>query len=175
MKRKRKGQKMGWIAITKQHQFLREEDGITEANPGGGRPVQLGIDGGLIVAGDEAYGHKIAVDLVGGVVAIDYDTIGVQNGTIELSGAKLVFSICDETNIVGEFQHIKTTKPDKAGNYLITYEPMVFRPIWFRRNISTLPGPVIVIGAQTTTPKGQGKKNIKRMVSLFPDGRIGIS
>jgi len=166
---------MGWLAITKDFKVLREEDGITEDNPGGGRPVELGNNGGLIVCAVEGNGHKVAVDLIHGVIFIDYDRIGVQNGTIEIENTKTFFSICEETNIVGEFKHIKKTRPDKAGNYLITYEDMIFRPIWFTRNISTLPGPVFVVGAQTTTPKEQGHRNIKKIVSLFPDGRIGIS
>ena len=166
---------MGWIAITKEYQVLREEDGITENNPGGGRPVELGNEGGLLVAGVAGNGHSVAVDLVNGVIAIDYESLGVQNQSIELAGAKFIFSICEETNIIGEYKHRKTTKPDKEGNYFINYEPMIFRPIWFTRNISTLPGPVFVMGAQATTPKEQGKRNIKKIVSLFPDGRIGIS
>jgi len=154
---------MGWLAITKDFKILREEDGITEDNPGGGRPVELGNTGGLRLCAVEGNGHKVAVDLINGVIAVDYDRLGVQNETIE------------QTNIVGEFKHRKTTRPDKAGNFFITYEDMVFRPIWFTRNISTLPGPVLVVGAQTTTPKEQGRRNIKKIVSLFPDGRVGIS
>jgi len=166
---------MGWLAITKDFKILREEDGITEDNPGGGRPVELGNTGGLRLCAVEGNGHKVAVDLINGVIAVDYDRLGVQNETIELENANLIFSICEETNIVGEFKHRKTTRPDKAGNFFITYEDMVFRPIWFTRNISTLPGPVLVVGAQTTTPKEQGRRNIKKIVSLFPDGRVGIS
>lgn len=165
---------MGWIAITRDYKILREEEGITEDNPGGGRPVQLGIDNELLIVGAQAYGNSVAVDLVNGQVAIGWDTIGVQNGTIEIN-PKFVFSLCEETNILGEYQHTKKTKPDKAGNYFIDYQPMIFRPIWFNRVISTLPAPVVVIGAQVTTPKEQGRKNIKKMVSLFPDGRLGIS
>lgn len=166
---------MGWFAITKEYKILREEEGITEDNPGGGRPVDAGNNNELLAIGASEYGHSIAVDLVNGVIALDFDSIGVQNGTIELTNTKFAFSICEETNIVGEFQHRKTTRPNKAGDYLITYEPIIFRPIWFNRMISTLPGPVIVIGAQTTTPKEQGRRNIKKIVSLFPDGRVGIS
>jgi hypothetical protein len=166
---------MGWLAITRKNEIIREGDGITESNPGGGRPVDAGNNNELIVVGAEEYGHKVAIDLVNGVVALDFDSIGVQNGTIELTNARFIFSICEETNIVGEFKHRRTSKPDKAGNYTIDYEPLIFRPIWFNRMISTLPGPVIVIGAQVTTPKEQGRRNIKKMVSLFPDGRVGIS
>ena len=166
---------MGWLAITRESKILREEDGITEDNPGGGRPVELGNNGGLLVCATEGYGHKVAVDLVNGIVAIDYENLGVQNGTIELHEPKLLFTICEESNIIGEYKHRKTTRPDKLGNYLITYEPVIFRPIWVTRHISTLPGPVYLIGAQATTPKEQGKRNIKKIVSLFPDGRIGIS
>lgn len=166
---------MGWIAITKENKILREEDGITEDNPGGGRPVDLGNENKLLVIAAKEYGHSVAIDLVNGVIALDFEDLGVQNGTIELHNAKAIFTICEETNIVGEFKHRKTTRPKKNGDYLITYEDMVFRPIWFTRHISALPAPIIVIGAQTTTPSEQGKRNIKKIVSLYPDGRIGIS
>lgn len=166
---------MGWLAITKDSKILREEEGITEDNPGGGRPVELGNEGGLLAIGVEGNGHKVAIDLTHGLVAIDYETLGVQNGTVELGSPKLIFSICEETNIVAEYQHRKTTRPKKNGDYFIEYSPMEFRPIWFTRHISTLPGPVLVVGAQTTTPREQGRRNIKKIISLFPDGRIGIS
>lgn len=166
---------MGWIAITRENKILREEDGITENNPGGGRPVEAGNNNELIAIGIKEYGHSVAIDLVNGVVAIGWDDMSVQNGTVELHNIKFMFTICEETNIVGEFKHRKTTKPDKKGDYLITYSDMIFRPIWFMRHISTLPAPVHVIGVQTTTPREQGKRNIKKVISLFPDGRIGIS
>lgn len=166
--------KDGWFAITKDFKILRESEGITKDNPGGGRPVALGNEDGLRVCGASAYGHTVAIDLINGVIALDFDNLGIQNETIEIN-PKVAFSICEETNVVGEFKHRKTTKPKKNGDYLITYEDMIFRPIWFNRIISTLPGPVVVIGAQTTTPREQGKRNIKKIISLFPDGRIGIS
>lgn len=165
----------GWFAITKDYKFIAEWQGITEDNPGGGRPVELGNSGGLIVCGVVGNGHQVAVDLINGQIALGFDRVGVQNGTIELDNLKLIFSICEETNILGEMKHRKTTKPDKKGDYFITYDPMIFRPIWFTRQINTLPGPVYVIGAQTTTPREMGRRNIKKMVSLFPDGRVGIS
>jgi len=106
---------------------------------------------------------------------LDPDGLEIQNGTVSMTNSRAVLYMCEETNILGEFKHRKTTKPDKAGNYTIDYLPMLFRPIWFNRHISTLPAPVIVMGAQTTTPSDQGKRNIKKMISLFPDGRVGIS
>jgi hypothetical protein len=165
---------MGWIAITKDFQLLREynEDGT---HSGLGRPVEAGNKNELIIVGAIEYNHSVAVDLVNGLIAIDFTSIGVQNGTIELDNPKVVFTICEETNIVGEYAHRKPGKPDKDGNYLITYSPMIFRPIWFNRMLTTLGGAIIVVGAQTTTPKSQGRKNVKKIVSLFPDGRIGIS
>jgi len=166
---------MGWLAITSQYKLLKEEDGITEENPGGGRPVDAGNNGELLAVGAQEYGHSVLIDLVDGVITIDFDSIGIQNGTIEVSNPRFVFSICEETSIVGEYKHRKTTKPDKTGNYTIIYDPMVFRPIWFNRIISTLPGAVVVVGAQTTTPSAQGRRNIKKIVSLFPDGRVGLS
>lgn len=140
-----------------------------------GRPVDLGNNGGLRLAGGSEYGHTVAVDLRDGILFLDPDNLEIQNGTVSLVNAKAILYMCEETNILGEFKHMKTTKPDKLGYYNIEYFPILFRPIWFNRHISTLPGPVIVIGAQTTTPSHQGKRNIKKMISLFPDGRVGIS
>lgn len=170
---------MGWFAVTKDKVYVREDEGLDawrEKVPGlEGRPVDLGNNGGLLIAGEEEYGHKVAVDLVKGIIVIDFDSLDIQGGNIAVDNPRAILYMCEETNILGEFQHRKTTKPDKQGNYLITYDPMIFRPIWFRRHISTLPGPVVVMGAQTTTPSDQGKRNVKKMVSLFPDGRVGIS
>lgn len=166
---------MGWVAITQDYKLLQEEDGITEFNPGGGRPVAMGNKNKLRVVGASAYGHSVAVDLLNGVIALDYTRIGVQNETIELENVKNFIAICDETAIVGEMKKRKATIPDEDGNYYMTYTDLIWRPIWFNRMISTLPGPVVVIGAQTTLPKDQGGRRIKKLVSLFPDGRIGIS
>lgn len=169
-----KSTKDGWFAITKELKILQENDGITEDNPGGGRPVDLGNEGGLLLAGYRGYGHSVAVDLINGILFLDYDFIKLQNNSLEIN-ARTVLYMCEETNILGEYKHRKTTKPRKNGDYFITYDPMIFRPIWFNRHISTLPGPVYVMGAQTTTPSSEGKRNIKKMVSLYPDGRVGIS
>jgi hypothetical protein len=116
----------------------------------------------------------VAVDLVNGSIALDWTRLGVQNGSVELENPKIVFSICEETNIVGEFLHRVESEVAENGGYTIDYQPMIWRPIWFKRHVSTLPGPVIVVGAQTTTPKDQGGRNVKKLISLYPDGRIGI-
>lgn len=171
---------MGWRAITKDGEELYE---ATHA-----RPVQAGEEGNLLVIAQEDYLHSVAVDLINGIVIIDYDSLGVQNGDIEISGGKLRFLICDETNIVGEFKHLEQKIEDLRdedgrrvlhdGRYVKVrtdiLHPLVWRPIWFSRHISALPAPVKVIGAQVTLPKDQGGKNVKKMISLFPDGQIGI-
>lgn len=238
-----------WRAIYKDSlEFVKEEDGIP-------RPVQDGQDGKLCVVAEQLdNGHSVAVDLTNGVIAIDYDHLAIQNGTIELS-AKLIFSICQETSVVGEFRHLEQiyepwyncfktkfiswykcthTKMDtengngeiecdngapepgvcaegheriegtrevacdsgstkknqlcaRGHNRLPQMNPdgkqaqvrtdilheLEWRPIWFNRH--SLPGGVThVIGAQVTLPALQGGKNLKKLVSLFEDGRIGI-
>ena len=165
---------MGWVAITRDGRLLREinEDGSPS---GQGRPVQMGLDNELRVVAADEYGHSVAVDLDSGVIAIDYTRLAIQNGTVEIDGTKAYLWICEETNIVGEYKERITTDPDEIGNYLIDYKPIIWRPIWFNRMISTLPGAVVVIGAQTTLPKDLGGHNIQKMVSLFPDGRVGIA
>lgn len=168
-----------WKAITRDGQLLSEADGI-------GRPVDLGNEGGLVVIAEEEFGKKVAVDLVNGAIAFDYDSLGIQNGTIELDNPKVIVMICEETNVVGDYRHLEQRfEPsfDKDGNQL--YEnnkpvhtrtdyltPLIWRPIWFTRTSSGIV--TKVIGAQTTTPDMQGARNVKKLVSLFEDGRIGI-
>ena len=97
--------------------------------------------------------------------------------------------MAEDTSIVGEMANIEYTydlKLDEKGrkihddkgklvqtktDHLI---PLVFRPIWFSRHISTLPAPVKVMGLQTTLPEMQGGGNSKKMVMMYPDGRLGI-
>jgi hypothetical protein len=162
----------GWLAITRNYELLREnnEDGTSS---GQGRPVDAGNNNELLIIGDSEYGHSVAVDLVNGMIAIDWTNFGIQNETVEID-PKIVFAICEETNIIGEYQHRTESEVAEDGGYTIEYSPMIWRPIWFKRMISTLPGPVIVIGAQTTLPVEYGGRNIKKLVSLFPDGRLGI-
>ena len=164
----------GWVAITRAGEFLREynEDG---SGSGMGRPVEAGNNNELRVIATSAYGHSVAVDLDKGLIALDYTRLGLQNGTVEIENVKSFLYICEETAIIGDLQHRYTTEPDEVGTYLITWEDLIWRPIWFNRHISTVNGQVICIGAQTTTPEDQGKRNVKKLVSLFPDGRVGIS
>jgi hypothetical protein len=170
---------MGWRAITKQFEELREEEH--------GRPVQAGEEGNLLIIAQEDYGRTVAVDLVNGVIAIDYDHLGIQNETIELANDKFRFHICDETNIVGDLFNLdqrleylrdednrRILGPDGRyqrvrTDYVI---PLVWRPIWFTR--WTNGDLTKVIGAQTTLPKEHTGKNVKKLVSIFSDGRIGI-
>jgi hypothetical protein len=167
---------MGWIAITRKGELLREEDGL-------GRPVDAGNNGELIIVAQEDYGRSVAVDLINGIIAIDYESIGVQNGTIELANPKLMFWICDETNIVGELKHVEqiftpAVAEDGSDSFVRTdiLHDLQWRPIWFTRHTNTLLGSfqVKVIGAQVTLPEEYNGKNVKRLVSIFSDGRIGI-
>ncbi len=175
---------MGWIAITKDGDLFQEGDPNPER---GGRPVAKGDEGSLAVIAQEDFGHKIAVDLYNGVIAIDYDSLGFQNGTVELSSPKTMIWICDETNIVGELAHheeLMTPYIDEDGRKRIGEDgeyvmvrsdiltPLTWRPIWFTR--MTMGIPTKVIGAQTTLPADYGGKNIKKMVSIFADGRLGV-
>lgn len=170
---------MGWRAITKDGEELREETH--------GRPVQAGEEGNLLVIAQEDFGHSIAVDLSNGVIAIDYESLSVQNGTIELANDKFRFWICEETNIIGEFSELEQRLEylrDDDGRKILGEDgryqrvrtdilhPLVWRPIWFTRWTNGVP--TKVIGAQITLPKQQGGKNVKKIVSLFADGRIGI-
>lgn len=205
---------MGWRAVTKDNLFLREEDGITPDNPGGGRPMEAGESGTLKCIAEESFGHAVAVDLINGVIAIDYKSpLRVQNGTIELDSPSFLFWILEgETNIVGEYKHRSSIfepwfkcaephltamadegstnkdEPCSEGHERIPllhadgtpivvktdYEtPITWRPIWFTRMTNGVP--TKVIGAQTTTPDSYGARNVKMMVSLFVDGRVGIS
>lgn len=169
---------MGWTAIYRiGDKVVREEDGV-------GRPVDAGNNGELAVIAQEGYGHKVAVDLVNGVICLGFDSIGSQNGTIELVNPGAFLWICEETNIVGDYKHI-TSEPmtddeivaqgrpsGEPGWLKNTYSEVVWRPIWFSRVTAGVPA--YCIGAQTTTPDGQGGRNVKKLVTLFADGRVGI-
>lgn len=179
---------MGWRSISKTGELRYEGHENLEL---GGRPVAQGEEGNLLFIEQNDYGHRVGIDLQIGVILIDYESdITVQNGTLEISNPKLALWLCDETNIVGEMAHVAfqyDLKRDEAGRKvhdengkLVQVKtdiltPLTFRPIWYSRNISTLPAPVKVLGLQATLPDLQGGANIKKQVSLFPDGRIGIS
>lgn len=164
---------MGWIAITRKGEILREEDGIS-------RPIDAGNNGELLIVAQEDYGHRVAVDLINGAIAIDYESLGIQNGTIELDSPKLVFMMNDETNIAGDMFHIEHTyvpAKDIEGNDSFVRNdrtwPLTFRPIWFTRHTTGI-DPIKVIGVQTTLPEINGNKNLKKLICLYSDGRIGI-
>lgn len=157
---------MGWLAITREFETIREEIH--------GRPLKDGEDGKLLMIAQQDYEHRVAVDLVNGVIILDYEILEIRNGTIEIEKPKIVFYICDETTRAGEYFHTTSTEPDAEGNYFNTFTPLVWRPIWFSRVITTLPAPIKCIGAQTTLPSVYGGQNVKKLISLFPDGSIGI-
>ncbi len=155
---------MGWISISKDGEILREETH--------GRPVAAGDEGKLAVIAQEDYGHKVAIDLHNGIIAIDYEELGWQNGTIELTNPKVFLFICEDTNIGSDLFILEKTEPDKDGWYSDVVTPLTWRPIWFTRTTAGVP--TKVIGAQTTLPPEFGGKNVKAQIMLFADGRIGI-
>lgn len=183
---------MGWIAVYKDGTIKREGDTFTNSRgelEGVGRPVDDGQKGLLKAIAQEDHGHAIAIDLINGVIAIDYTPpLTVQNGTVELRDPKaFLWAVDGETNIVGELTHWHTKFHDKLDeNGKPIYDEhgkkvklktdiltdLVFRPIWFTRVTNGIPAPVI--GLQTTLPKEQKSKNYKKLVTLFADGRLGI-
>jgi hypothetical protein len=179
---------MGWRSISKTGEIRYE--GHTDPERGG-RPVAQGEEGNLLFIEQYDYGHRVGIDLTMGIILFDYENeVGIQNGTLEVANPKYSLWLCDETSFVGEMaslSHVYELKRDEKGRKVHDDKgnlvevrtdiltPLVFRPIWFSRHISTLPAPVKVIGLQTTLPELQGGANIKLMVSLYYDGRIGIS
>lgn len=170
---------MGWRAIYKNGEEKREETD--------GRPVQDGDDGKLLVIAQEDAGHTVAVDLINGIIHLEYDMLDYHDGQVDIVGSKIKFWICEETNIVGLLYGIKQEfvdyrdeygrkrlNPDgtwaKVRNDIII--PIKWRPIWFTR--MTNGDPTKIIGAQTTTPPDLGGRNVKKMVSIFSNGDIGI-
>lgn len=173
---------MGWTSVSKDGEILSEDKD--------GRPVQAGEEGNLLAIIQEDYGHKVVIDLVNAVIAIDPETWEFQNGKFYVHEPKLILFVADDTNIVGEMAHLEhqfDLKRDEAGRKLRDENgklvevrtdiltPLRIRPIWFSRHISALPAPVKIIGLQTTLPELQGGHNLKKMIMLYPDGRIGIS
>lgn len=171
---------MGWKAIYRTGNRI-----ISEDDPGQGRPVDDGNNEKLSVIAQEDFGHKVAIDLVNGVVALEYETLGIQNGSVEVN-PRVMLWICEETNIVGELRERKTLfHPKRENGHIVRDEnkrkvmlktdyeyPLIWRPIWFTRYTNGVPAKVI--GAQTTLPEGFGGRNIKKMITLFSDGRLGI-
>jgi len=135
--------------------------------------MEMGNKGELSLIGHEAYGHKVAIDLNQGVILIDYEDLTIQNGTTEIHSPKTVMYICDETNRLFATLDVKPiSEPDADGNYLNSIEPLKWRPISFNR--WTMGDLTFVVGAQTTLPENYGGKNVKKLISLFSDGSIGI-
>lgn len=170
---------MGWRAIYKDGTELQEGTH--------GRPVQDGEEGKLLVIAQEDFGHNIAIDLIKGVVAIDYESLEVVDGQIQISNPKCYLWINDDTNVVGDLYFVDQEfldyrdedgrkVLDANGRYVKVrndkLRPLVWRPIWFTRYTNGLP--TKVIGAQTTTPPEFGGKNVKKMISILADGRLGI-
>jgi len=120
----------------------------------------------------EDFGHKIAVDLVNGVIIAEYDDWAIQNGTVEIMNPRFVFYICDETNIGAELFDMNSSEGDANGWVTNTFVYSTWRPIWFTRMTNGIP--TKVIGAQTTLPQAHGGRNIKKMISLFSTGALGI-
>jgi hypothetical protein len=161
---------MGWRAINKQGELLLEEKH--------GRPMEQGEQGNLLLIAQEDYLQSVAVDLVNGNILFGYEELSVDEETkkINIKNPKYVLSICDETNRVHDLFWTDTTEPDAEGNVINTYRPIEWRPIWFTRNTFSPIGMIAVkvIGAQATLPREFGGKNVKKLISLFPDGGIGI-
>jgi len=154
---------MGWKALHKDGTII--EEGTA------GRPVAAGEEGQLAMIAQEDYGHSIAVDLINGAILFEYTQFSVQNGTVEINPQYRI-AICDETNIVGDLFDIEKSEPNEEGWFSQTIVPIIWRPIWFTRVTNEYQ--TKVIGAQTTLPAVYGGKNVKKLVSLFDDGRIGI-
>jgi hypothetical protein len=154
---------MGWKALYKDGTIL-EEGSVA-------RPVQAGEEGLLALIAQEDFGHNIAIDLVNGVILFEYTFLRAQNGTVEID-PKYKIAICDETNIVGELYDVVKSDPDEDGWFSQEIVPIQWRPIWFTRITNGIP--TKVIGAQATLPEMYGGKNVKKLVSLFSDGKLGI-
>lgn len=171
---------MGWTAIARSGEVFSEDKH--------GRPVAEGKKGNLAAIIQEDFGHSVLVDLINGIIAIDFDHFTVENGTLSVDTPKMHFYICTDTIRAGELSHLTSQldpvmddeiqRIDEATQQPVftrtdTVTPLIWRPIWFTRWINFIP--TKVIGAQTTLPKVYGGKNVKKMVMLFADGQIGIA
>jgi hypothetical protein len=155
---------MGWIAITKDYQVLREGEV--------GRPVEAGNDGDLLFIMQEDYGHRVAIDLLNGTVILGYDDWIVENNDVQIVNPNVIFRVCEETNVAGELFDIEQSEGDANGWVTNTFHYVKWRPIWFTR--VTNGDPTKVIGLQTTLPQAHGGRNVKKMISLFSSGAMGI-
>lgn len=191
---------MGWVAQYKDGTIKREGDTFTNEKgelEGVGRPVQDGENGLLKAIAQEDFGHVVEVDLERGRIAItsasNYGTIGfyiceetnivgdlfhVDQEFVPWYGP--VCPYCYHTENTGtkacpncgkdRAQMIHNGEPVTVRNDHV--RPIVWRPIWFTRYTNGVP--TKVIGAQTTTPEVEGARNVKKLVMLYADGRIGI-
>jgi hypothetical protein len=159
---------MGWEAYYRDGTVVREEDGA-------GRPVIDGDEGKIAIIAQRDYGHYIGVDLDHGIIFVDLEKIEFQ-GEWYFVNFKSYFWITEETNTVGAMQFIRRlTEPDEQGWVDQEIYSPKWRPIWFTR--FTNGDPTKVIGCQTTLPDENGVpgKNVKKLVCLFSDGRLGIN
>lgn len=155
---------MGWIAYHKDGTITQEEKD--------GRPVKAGEEGNLKLIVQEDFGHRVVIDLINGVIILDCDEVTVQNETIEIANPKSILYVCDETNIVGDLFDLVNSEPDEEGWFSQTIVPINWRPIWFTRVTNGIPAKIV--GMQATLPEVYGGKNVKKLITLFYDGRIGI-
>ena len=157
---------MGWIAHYKDGTIVNETEH--------GRPVQAGEEGQLRLIEQEDYGHKVALDLLNGVILIDYEGLDLQGGDIAFDNPKTILYVCDETSILMDLFKVRKTRPNKAGDFKHIVTPFEWRPIWFTRHVGSEDLVIKIIGLQTTLGAPYKRRNIKKLISLFPDGRIGI-
>lgn len=176
---------MGWRSISRSGEIRYEGHSDPEL---GGRPVAQGEEGSLAFIEQSDYGHRVGIDLIKGIIAIDYEEEAqIQNGTLEIKNPKTILWIAEDTSVVGDMAHLEQTFElardekgrkihDENGRLVQTrtdhLTPLTWRPIWFTRNINGMPNKII--GAQTTLPEMQGGGNCKQMVMLYVDGRLGI-
>lgn len=177
---------MGWIALYHDGTIKREE-----ANESSGRPMQDGFDGKIRAIAQIDYNNSVAIDLRDGIIYFGFETMEMENGSIKFDRIIGVLHICEETTIVGDlvdlhsvlepqFNEDGTPKLNSHDGTQVQFrtdytQKLDWRPIWFTRvSISEQSSMVKVIGCQTTTPENFGGRNIKKLVSLFEDGRVGI-
>jgi hypothetical protein len=159
---------MGWEAYYRDGTVLREEDGV-------GRPVNDGEEGNLAIIAQKDFGHYVGVDLDHGIIFIDLEKIERQGDDWYFVNFRSYFWITEETNTVGAMEFMVPPTPDEAGWYIPEYYHCTWRPIWFTR--VTNGDPTKVIGCQTTLPDENevSGKNVKKLICLFSDGRLGIN
>jgi hypothetical protein len=157
-----------WRAFTKDGQHLFEGKH--------GRPVEMGTNNELIAIAEEENHHNVMVLLEHGIIALEYEGFEFENAKLIVKNPKVILNICEETLIVSDLKEIERVWHNKEEGWFSDIEhPLIWRPIWFSRVFPMQGQSVKVIGAQTTLPEVHGGQNVKKMISLFPDGRLGIS